>query len=79
MIEVLMPRFDPDSTPATLLRWLAREGEQVAEGQPLAMVECDKTTLELEAFAAGRLVERCVAAGETVPPFALLARLEELS
>lgn len=74
-----MPRFDPDSTPVTLLRWLAREGEQVAEGQPLAMVECDKTTLELEAFAAGRLVERCVAAGETVRPFALLARLEELS
>jgi 2-oxoisovalerate dehydrogenase E2 component (dihydrolipoyl transacylase) len=43
-------------TEATLVEWLVAPGEMVAEGQPIAVIETDKTTEEVEAPVAGRLI-----------------------
>lgn len=77
MLAVRMPRFDPDNTPVTLLRWLVADGEAVREGDPLALVEADKTVLELEAAADGVVAERCVGDGATVAPYTIIGWLAE--
>lgn len=38
-----------------LTHWLAKDGEPVEDGQPLAVVETTKTSLEIEAMTSGIL------------------------
>jgi pyruvate dehydrogenase E2 component (dihydrolipoamide acetyltransferase) len=74
-LPVLMPRFDPEGTPGRVVRWLRRVGDEVAEGEALAELECGKAGLELEAFGSGVLRAIVVPEGATAEPFALLAVL----
>jgi len=46
---------------ATVTRWLKREGEAVAAGEPLVEVEAEKANHELEAPVSG-VIESIVAA-----------------
>jgi pyruvate/2-oxoglutarate dehydrogenase complex dihydrolipoamide acyltransferase (E2) component len=39
----------------TVLRWLKREGETVAEGDPIVEVEAEKANHEIEAPVSGRI------------------------
>ena len=60
----------------TIARWLKRAGDPVRRGEPIAEVETDKATVELEAAADGVLVEIVVADGDETPvaqPIAWLA------
>jgi acetyl-CoA/propionyl-CoA carboxylase biotin carboxyl carrier protein len=41
--------------PGTLVRWLVTDGETVADGQPVAVVEAMKMETQLVAEAAGML------------------------
>ena len=50
-------------TSATLAAWLKNPGDPVTAGEPIAEVETDKTTVELEAPADGVLADIRVAAG----------------
>ena len=76
-VDIQMPELSADAGDATLLAWLVEVGDVVAAGDPIAEVETDKATAELEAEQAGRLVEVLVAAGtEGVKAGAVLARLE---
>ncbi|MBI2301782.1 MAG: hypothetical protein HYU66_23000 [Armatimonadetes bacterium] len=74
-LPILMPRFDPDETPGTVLAWHVAVGDEVAEGDPVADVECEKTVLELEAYAPGRVLAIVVAAGEAAYPHTILGIL----
>jgi pyruvate/2-oxoglutarate dehydrogenase complex dihydrolipoamide acyltransferase (E2) component len=60
--EILMPKLGFDMNEGILTEWLATDGSQVNEGQPLYTVESDKSNNEIEAPASGRL--RIVAAIE---------------
>ncbi|MDQ3182668.1 MAG: 2-oxo acid dehydrogenase subunit E2, partial [Actinomycetota bacterium] len=51
----------------TLLQWLKSEGEEVSEGDPIAEIETDKVTLELEAEDAGTLAQLIASEGQEVP------------
>ena len=44
----------PEMEYATVARWLKREGDAVAEGEPIVEVEAEKANHELEAPATGR-------------------------
>src|SRR5438105_1290247 len=67
-----MPSFGQTTAEGTILAWLKREGDPVRRGEPLADVETDKTTVQVEAYAAGyvrRIVQPAgsvVAAGDTI-------------
>ncbi|MCC7492713.1 MAG: hypothetical protein IT204_10215 [Fimbriimonadaceae bacterium] len=69
---VLMPRFDRDGSPGTVREWLVADGQVVAAGAGVVVVEGPKAVLELETWSAGR-VERCLAAGESAAPQTVLA------
>jgi pyruvate/2-oxoglutarate dehydrogenase complex dihydrolipoamide acyltransferase (E2) component len=60
--EILLPKLGFDMNEGILTEWLAADGSQVTEGQPLYSVESDKSNNEIEAPASGTL--KIVAAPE---------------
>ena len=62
--EIRLPRLADSVTTVKFGAWLKEEGDRVEAGEPIAEVETDKTTVELEAPAAGVLCDLRVAAGE---------------
>jgi pyruvate dehydrogenase E2 component (dihydrolipoamide acetyltransferase) len=74
-----MPKLGLTMTEATIIEWLKNEGDRVEKGEPLFVLETEKTTLEIEAPASGTL-SILVPAGQTVPvhePIATLLGAEQ--
>jgi pyruvate dehydrogenase E2 component (dihydrolipoamide acetyltransferase) len=67
MANVIMPKMGDGMEEGTLLRWLKQIGDAVDVGDPLAEIETDKVSLEIEATAGGVLTKTLVAEGEAVP------------
>jgi pyruvate dehydrogenase E2 component (dihydrolipoamide acetyltransferase) len=65
--HVIMPSLGFDMTEGTLVRWLAKEGDRIGKGQPIAEIETDKATVEIEAAASGILSKIVVQPGQNVP------------
>ena len=77
-IEVRLPELAESMTSATVTAWLKRVGDRVTAGEPIAEIETDKTTVELEAPVTGVLEDIRVAPGtEDVAVGAVLAVLRE--
>jgi pyruvate dehydrogenase E2 component (dihydrolipoamide acetyltransferase) len=76
MAEIVMPRLSDSMEEGTILKWLKGDGDRVGRGEPLAEIETDKATLTFESDAAGVLTI-VVAAGETLPIGAVIARLDD--
>jgi pyruvate dehydrogenase E2 component (dihydrolipoamide acetyltransferase) len=55
--DVLMPKMGYDMTEGKILKWLKQEGEAVNKGEPIAEIETDKISIEIEAFASGVLAK----------------------
>jgi pyruvate dehydrogenase E2 component (dihydrolipoamide acetyltransferase) len=62
-----MPKMGDAMEEGTLLQWLKSEGEEVSEGDPIAEIETDKVTMELEAEDAGTLAQLIASEGQEVP------------
>src|SRR5918997_4600136 len=62
-----MPKMGDAMEEGTLLKWLKSEGEDVSEGDPIAEIETDKVTMELEAEDAGTLAQLIASEGQDVP------------
>ncbi len=67
MPEVIMPKMGDAMEEGTLLKWLKSEGEEVSQGDPIAEIETDKVTMELEAEDAGTLAQLIASEGQDVP------------
>jgi pyruvate dehydrogenase E2 component (dihydrolipoamide acetyltransferase) len=77
--EMIMPQMGYDMTEGTLLRWLKNVGDQVERGEPIAEIETDKVTIEIEAFDSGVLTETLITEGQTVPVGTPVAKIGEAS
>jgi pyruvate dehydrogenase E2 component (dihydrolipoamide acetyltransferase) len=66
MTTLRMPDLGTVEGSVTLVRWLKREGDAVALGEPLFEVETDKGVSEVECAAEGTLAACLVAEGATV-------------
>ncbi len=53
--NILMPALSPTMTEGNLAKWLKKEGEHVKAGDPIAEIETDKATMEVEAVDDGIL------------------------
>src|ERR687890_1764651 len=62
-----MPKMGDAMEEGTLLKWLKNEGEEVSEGDPIAEIETDKVTMELEAEDEGTLAQLMASEGQDVP------------
>jgi len=72
VVEVVLPKFGWTMEEATLVEWLKEAGEQVAEGEPLFVIETDKANQEVEAPASGVLSEVRAGEGESIPVGAVI-------
>ncbi len=77
MPTVIMPKMGDAMEEGTLLRWLKQVGDDVAVGDPLAEIETDKVSLEIEATEAGVLNRQHVDEGATVPIGTAIATIGE--
>lgn len=75
-IEIRMPEFSGEMSEADLIAWLVKPGDEVREGDLIAEIETDKSTVEFESPASGVVRELAVAEGATVKVGELLAVLE---
>ena len=77
MPTVIMPKMGDAMEEGTLLRWLKQPGDEVAVGDPIAEIETDKVTLEIEAADGGVLSQTLVAEGAVVPIGTAIATIGE--
>lgn len=75
--EVFMPALGIAQDSGKLLEWLVQEGKTVQKGQPLMVIETDKTTIEIEAPASGILANVRAHAGEDIPVGQVIAHIVE--
>ena len=54
-VEILLPKIGFSMNEGQVAEWLAKDGEEIKEGQPLYSLEADKSTNEVEAPASGKL------------------------
>lgn len=77
LVEIQMPELGTEITEVTLLAWLVGVGDEISAGDPIAELETDKSTVELESEYTGTLREILVVEGsEGVPIGAVLAKLQ---
>ena len=67
MTEVVMPRLDPGMQSGKIVQWLKKVGDSVQQGEPILVVEGEKTTFEVEAPGSGVLTKILVEVGSDVP------------
>ncbi len=65
--KIIMPKQGLQMTEGTIIRWMAQEGEQVREGEPLFEMETDKLTIDIDSTATGTLLKILHPAGDVVP------------
>jgi pyruvate/2-oxoglutarate dehydrogenase complex dihydrolipoamide acyltransferase (E2) component len=65
-VKVLLPQWGMGMSEGKIVKWLKSVGDSVAEDEPLAEVEAEKTTEVIESPAAGILKEILVEADTTV-------------
>jgi len=80
--QVTLPALSPTMEKGSLAKWLVSIGDQIKAGDPIAEVETDKATMEIEAFDEGTLVEILVPEGtDDVPvgtPIAIIGEAGEV-
>jgi pyruvate/2-oxoglutarate dehydrogenase complex dihydrolipoamide acyltransferase (E2) component len=76
-ITVKLMQWGMGMREGTVLAWLKDVGDWVDEGDSLVEIEAEKITQEMASPVSGRLIERLVEEGETVPVRSPLAVLEQ--
>ena len=75
--EVIMPKLSPTMEEGQLSRWLKKEGDRVSMGEPLAEIDTDKATMEMQALSDGVLRKILIKEGESAPLGQLIAIIGE--
>src|SRR5208282_491583 len=75
MADFLMPSLGADMDAGTVLQWLVKPGDAVKRGDIVAVIDTEKTTIEVEIFQTGIIQKIVVPEGEKVPVGTLLAVL----
>ena len=65
-IKVLLPQWGMGMSEGKIVKWLKNVGDVVAEDEPLAEVESEKSTDTIESPGAGKISEILVPEGDTV-------------
>ncbi|HWN12070.1 MAG TPA: pyruvate dehydrogenase complex dihydrolipoamide acetyltransferase [Pyrinomonadaceae bacterium] len=75
--KVIMPKLSPTMEEGQLSRWLKKEGDKVSMGEPLAEIDTDKATMEMQALGNGVLRKILIHDGESAPLGQLIAVIGE--
>lgn len=78
--QVVMPKLSPTMEEGQISRWLKKEGDKVSMGEPIAEIDTDKATMEMQALSSGVLRKVLVNEGESAPlgqPIAIIGEPDE--
>ena len=75
--KVIMPKLSPTMEEGQISRWLKKEGDKVSMGEPLAEIDTDKATMEMQALANGVLRKVLIGEGQSAPLGQLIAVIAE--
>ncbi len=75
-VDVLLPQWGMGMSEGTVTQWMKKVGDKVTEDEPIAEIEAEKATQELEAPATGTLTEILVQEGEEAKVRTRLAIIE---
>ncbi|HEX6899827.1 MAG TPA: dihydrolipoamide acetyltransferase family protein [Thermoanaerobaculia bacterium] len=75
MYEFRMPSLGADMEAGILSKWLVQPGDRVKRGDVVAIIETEKSDIEVEIFASGQVEKILVEKGQKVPVGTLLATL----
>lgn len=70
-----MPRLGETVDEATIHDWLVEVGSVVELGQPIVLIDTDKTQVEVESVAEGVVLAILATVGEVVPSGNVIARI----
>jgi pyruvate/2-oxoglutarate dehydrogenase complex dihydrolipoamide acyltransferase (E2) component len=77
MYEFRLPDIGEGLAEAELLEWFVKTGDEVTEGQDLAVISTDKVNVELPSPTAGKIIELCCEPGQVMPVGTVLVRIED--
>lgn len=77
-IEIKIPPVGESIQEVTLTKWMKKDGEQVEMDEPIAELESDKATFELNAESAGTL-QTVVQEGDVLPIGTLVAKIKTVA
>src|SRR5438477_10701693 len=75
-LEVTMPQMGESVVEGTVTKWLVKEGDRVAEDQPLCEISTDKVDTEIPSPGAGVIARLVANEGQTLPVGGLIAVIE---
>src|ERR1039458_2822359 len=64
---IIMPKFGQLTEESAIAKWFKHEGDKVAKGDILFLVETDKAVMDVESFEEGTLLKILVQPGVSVP------------
>jgi len=71
-----MPQLGSENEAGRIVAWLKAVGDRVDRGEPIAEIETEKSTVEMEALVSGVLVEILQVGGSEVPVGATIGEIE---
>ncbi len=76
-IPVEMPKLGYDMDSGKIAGWLKQVGDRVDRGEVIAEIETEKSTVEMEAMAAGVVVEIIHGPGDEVAVGEIIGYLDD--
>jgi pyruvate/2-oxoglutarate dehydrogenase complex dihydrolipoamide acyltransferase (E2) component len=76
-IPIELSQLGYDMETGRIVGWLREVGDTVARGDAIVEIETEKATVEMEALAAGTLVEVVQPAGSDVPVGGIIGWLDD--
>lgn len=76
LTPIYMPKFGMTMDAGLIVEWLVAEGDTVAEGDGIVVIETEKVSTEVESPAAGVVVELNCEVDDEVPVGAVIGYIE---
>jgi pyruvate dehydrogenase E2 component (dihydrolipoamide acetyltransferase) len=73
--DIVMPNLGFDTQSGQVIEWYKQPGDPVEKGEALALVEADKSNVDLESIASGILLETLVPLEEDIDVGTVIARI----
>jgi 2-oxoglutarate dehydrogenase E2 component (dihydrolipoamide succinyltransferase) len=74
--EIIMPKLGESIIEATITKWLVKEGDTIAEDNPLVEIATDKVDSEIPSPVDGKILKLKFNEGDVVPVGAVIALVE---
>jgi len=76
MYEITVPKMGMDTTEVEILKWMTKVGDNIKKGDPVAEIEFEKATTEIESEVSGTVEEILCKEGDIVNVGSVIARIK---